>query len=436
MNIDAGFIATVLRDGDPRKFTLVEPDWVMGDKWVKAYNFISACLENPEIGTLPAPDTVALRYEVELPDTRETVGYYVGELRKRKARMDLEAQLRGPILDMLKGDNPDKDDPIGAAELAMTVAADIRRKYRPDFHGGEDELHAGLDDCWQAYLEREENQGLIGIPYPWEGLNLATGGLIGGELTAILGNPGCGKSWLILKVALHAHAQGKTVLMVSQEMQPRRLKLRAHALLAGVSPERFWRGQLEERERQKMQEYFHQDVSKFHQKLHLYGPREITSLGVFEAHLSALSSDVDLVVWDSPYLCSRSEKWEDRAQFVLELKQLAEMYNKPILVSWQMREGVPAFTRAIWQDADHNFVLNREDVHKAKKEAAIRSLKTRDGLELEELLMRWDTAAGVFEQLAWRIDGLGNSLDNAEPPEGSFQVPVSVVTSLEQQEGE
>lgn len=54
---------------------------------------------------------------------------------------------------------------------------------------------------WDKYRERKEKGGIIGIPFPWDGLNRATQGAKPGQLISILGREGLGKcvsldSWI------------------------------------------------------------------------------------------------------------------------------------------------------------------------------------------------------------------------------------------------
>ena len=60
------------------------------------------------------------------------------------------------------------------------------------------------------------------------------GGLVPGSMTLIGGEPGIGKSTLLLQAAARLEASGRTVLYASGEESPEQLRLRAGRLGAGV----------------------------------------------------------------------------------------------------------------------------------------------------------------------------------------------------------
>lgn len=408
MNLDSNFFYCLLRDGDPRKLMDVPRSWIDPD-WQKVYDFCQDCLDNPEMKRLPQADTVGLRYSIDFFETSETIDYYINELRKRRARLALEDGLREAFQLI---EEPDKQNkPVEAADQLMQQCAEIKRVYRPVTGGEAVDYTTDIELRKQEYEKREARRGIIGIPYPFEPMNLATGGLVDGEVSVILARSGVGKTWFLCLVASHALRLGKNVLVVTQEMPPKGLAMRFDGLLAGVPPDRHRLGMLNVEERDRLWSYY-DGLSQSTAKLHIYGKHDIRTLGAFEALLSVMASEIDLVCWDSPYLLTRSEKdWETRAGFVEMIKYLAEDYNKPFFLTWQLNsQGQPAFTAAIKTDVDHNFLADvegLEDLFQIK----VSSIKTREGMSLREMRLEWNIARARFDVLYWKIPGLGDSGD-------------------------
>lgn len=60
----------------------------------------------------------------------------------------------------------------------------------------------------------------IGAPYPFDEINVETGGIKPGELAVLVAPPGKGKTWLAVKTALEAARQGWNVYFASLELDP------------------------------------------------------------------------------------------------------------------------------------------------------------------------------------------------------------------------
>lgn len=81
--------------------------------------------------------------------------------------------------------------------------------------------------------------GFARIPVPMDEFNRALGGgIVPGSVILIGGDPGIGKSTLLLQVAALLAKHGKTTLYVSGEESARQIKMRAHRL--GISEERLY----------------------------------------------------------------------------------------------------------------------------------------------------------------------------------------------------
>lgn len=69
------------------------------------------------------------------------------------------------------------------------------------------------------YRIRQETDGVIGAPYPYDCLNAMTGGMCPGDVIYIYGRPGMMKSWLLSVIAAHAaQSNNKRILMYTKEI--------------------------------------------------------------------------------------------------------------------------------------------------------------------------------------------------------------------------
>ena len=80
---------------------------------------------------------------------------------------------------------------------------------------------------------RKEERGAI--PTPWENMNkLLMGGLGGGDLGIIFGNPGGGKSWMLTNMGAKAILEGKNVCHYTLELSEDYMGKRYDAILTGI----------------------------------------------------------------------------------------------------------------------------------------------------------------------------------------------------------
>jgi len=93
------------------------------------------------------------------------------------------------------------------------------------------------------------------------------------------------------------------------------------------------------------------------------------------------------------------------------VKGVASRTGVPIMVTSQFNKDVKmsattadqtaaAFTDSIMHDADFVFAMFRTSSMKLLKEMLVRSLKVREGVELNELFLKWDIDAGNFQEIS------------------------------------
>jgi len=84
-------------------------------------------------------------------------------------------------------------------------------------------------DAASAARNRRRAGGIVGVPTGLPGVDARTGGLHGPRLWIVAGRPSIGKTALALQAALHAASRGHRVGIISLEMGPDELGLRAIA---------------------------------------------------------------------------------------------------------------------------------------------------------------------------------------------------------------
>ena len=88
------------------------------------------------------------------------------------------------------------------------------------------------------YIKEKANepQKAVGIPWPYEELNLACGGLRYGDLHMILAQTGAGKTTFLMDVALKVAMAGYPVIYLNTEMTDNEMRDRLGGMIAAIEP--------------------------------------------------------------------------------------------------------------------------------------------------------------------------------------------------------
>ena len=408
MNIDAGFFYQLLQNGDPRPLKKIQRAWLV-PTWQQAYDFCLECVNNPDMQHLPTLETISeVLKGINFLETNEDIGFFIQQIRERGAYLAYTEHLREELNKVVATESNIK--PLEILDGAQRGIASIRKTFRVNYGDEVVDFGKDTDPRFADYEERENKKGLLGIPFPFEPLNMCTCGALPGELFLFLAKSGCGKTWLLSLIAKHCYDLGYGVGFFSQEMRSKRAAMRLDAVMSGVSPKRFLYGELSIEEKLKLQQYYASLKTKKNELL-LYGPNDIVDLEAFASTLSVIRNKISIVCWDSPYLCIRGNKnWEERASFVHNVKQLAEQYAIPIILTWQLNiDGNAAYTGAATTDADYNFLLHRNKQQEDTHQASMESRKTRDGMLLHNMDLEWNTVEGKFSVRGYDIPGMGDT---------------------------
>lgn len=170
-------------------------------------------------GTLPKPSTI----ELEIPDELESPAYYLDDVRKRFKHRTLVKSLKD-VQELLTDKKPDH-----AQERLRTCLVELMQSG----HGNEvvDYAKDGAELLDQEYIALTKSHLLPGIMTGYPTLDNLLNGLRGGDVMSIVGRPGQGKTYQLLRMAHHAwDTQSKRILFVSMEMKPLSLIQRITAM--------------------------------------------------------------------------------------------------------------------------------------------------------------------------------------------------------------
>lgn len=188
--------------------------------------------------------------------------------------------------------------------------------------------HEYTKDTADRYKEDDRTP----IAFPWNEFNEITQGGYGkGDLVLIFGNPGGGKSWTAVSMAVHAAKLGKKVVFYSLELTENYVGKRFDAVLSGISIENLGTRV------DKLQKIISDEI-KGEIIIKGYEPRR-ASLTTIENHIKKLEYVHDFIpdVIFIDYLDllknkkGRKEKKDDIDDIFLEAKGLARHLNLPIV---------------------------------------------------------------------------------------------------------
>jgi replicative DNA helicase len=209
----------------------------------------------------------------------------------------------------------------------------------------EDTIDNILDMSRKARLNIRE----FGVPFGLSFLDNRSGGAQGGDLITIAGLPGTSKTFLLMHMALSAHAQGSNVLFIPTEMSEVQYHRRAIALRNNININRIKFGGLSTLIGEEVIKYDKQLLSDMPNKF--YMTDSSMSLGILEIKSSAYVYKPDAIYIDGAYLLKpefyAKSRYEIVSSVAESLKTLAKELNIPIFATYQLNKK----TEDIYQSA-------------------------------------------------------------------------------------
>jgi len=273
---------------------------------------------------------------VTLPEARhdEPVSWFAERLRNRAAWGAMNE--RHPAFVQAMRDK----DVVQAEAVAAEMLAEARAMLGAG--GSYSSFAAEAEAIGALYHSAKMHTGLMGVTMRWPTLNALTDGAQGGDVIALVGRPGEGKSWNLQELALAAHEDGLETAVVSMEMGVRQLCRRMIARKIGANPRDIKRGTLPH--------WAEGDLFGAIAELTDAAPMHVLA-GDMQKEVGGIESmlddrNVSALYVDAAYLLSPSarmsngvSKWETIGQVIKELKQLAVRRDIPVFITVQFNRN-------------------------------------------------------------------------------------------------
>lgn len=408
MNIEHRLISKIIRSRD---FRSVQQSRITAPMFKSAdarqmYKAIQAYYnERAHYGMTPTRAWMTDRFpSFEYPKVRESIPELCEMLRKKSMTRQLSTSLE-EIAQVLDGDGPHE-----ALAMMRTKLVQLQTMVP---HSRDVILADAAEELISEYKRIYKAAGLLGVPWPWEELNIQTQGMMPEEFIVLYGRLKSMKTWVGIKIATHAYSEGnRRVMFYSCEMSPEQLRRRVAATLCGLDYDQLRRAKLEKKERVK---YFRRlkdlkaeekrNATKTHKPSFLITSDKEDPAGGGVGHVIAKAEQFEphLIIVDSFYRMRddrtgrRSMKWEVQAAITQDLKHAAQRLQVPVIGITQKNrskeddavEGMEdiSYTDAAGQEADLGLKIVKNGMDDQGRVsisawiAGAREIKT-DGFEL------------------------------------------------------
>lgn len=320
-------ISSAISNGAARTLLEIDRELFVGEE-ADVYDFVRAHLRTHRV--LPQTSTVQEEIGRRLPTVNEPLDYYVEQIYSRHEYTVIREQFQ-PLRDALSR----RSMPEAHAIIARLSRASRARRAN-------DRNVMSLSEAGQEVIERLERTrgtgGITGVTSGWEGMDEVTGGYQDNDLISWVGRPSLGKTYLLLKQAAKAHADGENVLFVTTEMGQEQIARRYGSIALGINPTLLKRNMLSTHVERRLRNMF----------LSMSGAErfQIFSVGM-KANVSSIEALMQefgpsLVIIDGVYLLRPTEMGRnmskvDRITGVYdELKGLNLEARVPMLLSSQL----------------------------------------------------------------------------------------------------
>lgn len=329
----SGDLRTVLRNNISQgMFSNVEA--------AEIFKFIKEYYHNPaHYGRTPNRRIVTKRFPAKLPDKiSETLPELCEEVRRKTMARELREACE---------EATDLVDTKSPYEALSHLRAKINTIQTMTTTSRDLILADGAEDLINEYQSQKTEGTLTGIPWPWDKLNVETGGIQQQDFVVMFGRPKHMKSWIATKIITHAYAFGaRRVLVYSCEMPPAQFRKRVAACIAEIDYERLKKGKLTDEEeavyfstlRSLKSEELRAMVDG-HSPSVMFTSDKDDMLGGGVSHIAtkAEAFKPDLIVVDSFYRMKndrsgkRSMKWQDQYAIIQDLKHLTQQLEVPVI---------------------------------------------------------------------------------------------------------
>jgi replicative DNA helicase len=282
---------------------------------------------------IPTKSLIEIETGYTLPaiPVESNIQFWADEVRKRYAVENSFSLCKEAMSKISDGDID------SAANIASTLTRIlIEGQTKTKVYSLEDTIDNILDMSRKARLNIRE----FGVPFGLSFLDNRSGGAQGGDLVTLAGRPGAAKTFLLMHMALAAHAQGSSILFIPTEMSEVQYHRRAIALRNNISVNRIKFGGLSTLIGEEVIKYDKQLLSEMPNKF--YMTDSSMSLGILDVKSSAYVYKPDAIYIDGAYLLKpefyAKSRYEIVSSVAESLKTLAKELNIPIFATYQLNK--------------------------------------------------------------------------------------------------
>jgi replicative DNA helicase len=322
-------ITKVLETGDLRTVIKrkIHADHFMLPEMRVAFNFIIKHYQ--KFGAVPSTELFQAQFRsFKLRTTTDTLDAICGQLRTTKLYTDMADMMDEAI-------RLNRDDPFDALDHIRSKLTSLTSQHVVTRDA---DLTKETAEAKAEYERVKAGAGILGVPWPWEKLNEVTLGVQRGEVVYFYARPKAGKTWLLVKSAVHAFKMGRRPLLISKEMPTDQIRRRVHACFTGVDYNAVRTGRLSPKD----EKHYFEDLEAFSENdpFILSGDDEDKG-GVMSVTAKIKEYDPDIVFLDGVYLMhddrtnKRTSDWQGIAHITQDLKRMAKQLNIPVVGTTQ-----------------------------------------------------------------------------------------------------
>ena len=344
MSLGKNFLRVVLDSREAaflRKVTedLFQEGEIQGYVWVKAHLDL--------YGVLPTiQEAIEQTHIFPEPRNASSPQHYIDQLKKRYAYSKVNEKHPELVNSMRARDT----------DAVISVLADMLQEARRATGGAS---YSTMYDQYriveQEYREAKLRVGLRGITTGWDTLDVASNGVMGGDLVVIAGRPSMGKSWLIMQMAHAASKAGSSVAFCSMEMSLKQIARRWLGISTGINPNLIRAGEVGTYSEDEMIEEI--EAQQHRSSIHLMGGDMAQSVAAVENMV--LEFQPHILFIDAAYLLTPAGKkqgyinrWESITEVVHELKKRSLRYDIPVVISVQFNRNQKNKSKAAFDLGD------------------------------------------------------------------------------------
>lgn len=411
-SVERGFISKLLEEKDMKllKDQQIKPSFLTGDNR-RVFAFIQ--VQFKETGEVPTPRVLAQKFpsydlevhkvgDSEVVGTDESLLYWCNQLHIKS--------MHNRTADVIEAVAEKLDEGLSEEAYALMKKGVWEIEDEVVISSSVD-ITKDTDSRKQAYLERKEKKGMVGIPMGIPHLDYILKGLVKETLTTLIANSGIGKTWFLVLVGAYAQLNNYKVCVFITEMSTDLMRDRFEAMLFGMmcgdfDYNNFKSGTLPLETEQQYFEFLEEDLPSLE-------PLIIETATGISSVVSVIEREKpDLVLIDGVYLMEdeqgAKDDWLRVTHITRDLKKTAKNWHIPILINTQADKntskktgpelGSIMYSQAIGQDSDNVLALFRDEVMINDKEMGIKVLKQREGI-LGKVLIQWDFTRMNFESI-------------------------------------